>query len=64
MSKNNLNLVKIILSILSSFIGIQSNKNRERDFSSNKPITFIITGILLTLFFIILLYSIVDYLVE
>lgn len=64
MSKNNLNLVKIILSILSSFIGIQSNKNRERDFSSNKPITFIITGILLTLFFILLLYSIVDYLVE
>ena len=56
MSKNNLNLVKIILSILSSFIGIQSNKNRERDFSSNKPITFIITGILLTFFFILALY--------
>ena len=64
MSKNSLNLAKIILSILSSFIGIQSNKNRERDFSSNKPIAFIITGILLTFFFILLLYSIVDYLVE
>ncbi len=64
MSKNSLNLAKIILSILSSFIGIQSNKNRERDFSSNKPITFIITGILLTFFFILSLYSIVNYLVE
>ena len=64
MSKNNLNLVKIILSILSSFVGIQSNKNRERDFSSNKPITFIITGILLTFLFILALYFIVNYLVE
>ena len=39
------NLLKVILSILSSFIGSQSNKNRVRDFKSGSPAQFIIIGI-------------------
>ena len=31
-SKNKLKIKDVIFSVLSSFIGIQSNKNRERDF--------------------------------
>tara|TARA_B100000767_G_scaffold18017_1_gene16585 strand:+ start:970 stop:1164 length:195 start_codon:yes stop_codon:yes gene_type:complete len=59
MSKNKLNPFKVIISILSSFIGIQSNKNRERDFKSNSPAYFIVTGIITTIIFIILLYYLV-----
>jgi len=54
-----LSLKNIIFSILSSFIGIQSNKNRERDFKSNSAIYFIIVGIIITVIFIITLYIIV-----
>jgi len=32
--------------------GVQSNKNRERDFSQGKPIHFIIAGVFLTLCFL------------
>ena len=53
MSKNKLSLVKVIFSILASFIGVQSSKNRERDFRANSPAYFIITGILMTIIFII-----------
>jgi len=59
MSKNSLSLVKVIFSILASFIGVQSSKNRERDFKANNPAYFIITGIIVTIIFIISLYFIV-----
>ncbi|MDC3386091.1 DUF2970 domain-containing protein [Gammaproteobacteria bacterium] len=59
MSKNKLSLVRVIFSILASFIGVQSSKNRERDFKSNNPVYFIVTGIIMTIIFIISLYLIV-----
>ena len=57
--KNKINFFTIILSILSSFIGIQSYKNRKRDFENGKPFHFIVVGIIITILFIILLYSLV-----
>tara|TARA_B100000795_G_scaffold223932_1_gene179258 strand:+ start:350 stop:553 length:204 start_codon:yes stop_codon:yes gene_type:complete len=64
MSTKKINTLKIILSVLSSFIGIQSDKNRERDFSARSPLYFIIIGILMTLFFIISLYYFVNILIS
>jgi len=60
MSSSKLNLLKIIVSVLSSFIGIQSNENRKRDFNANKPFHFIIVGLVVTISFIIALYYIVN----
>ena len=60
MSKNKLSLVKVIFSILASFIGVQSSKNRERDFRANSPAYFIVTGIIMTIIFIISLYFLVE----
>jgi len=57
--KNKLNFFEIILSILSSFIGIQSDKNRKRDFANGNSTYFIIFGIIITIIFIILLYFLV-----
>jgi|TARA_B110000914_G_scaffold4346_1_gene3732 hypothetical protein len=64
MSTKKINTLKVILSVLSSFIGIQSEKNRERDFSARSPLYFIIIGILMTLLFIIALYYFVNNLIS
>ena len=41
---NKSKLKRYILSALSAFVGIQSNKNRKIDFASNNPFGFIIAG--------------------
>jgi len=64
MSNKKINTLKVILSVLSSFIGIQSEKNRERDFSASSPLYFIVIGILMTLFFIVSLYYFVNILIS
>jgi flagellar biogenesis protein FliO len=64
MSTKKINALKVILSVLSSFIGIQSEKNHERDFSARSPLYFIIIGILMTLLFIIALYYFVNNLIS
>ena len=52
---NKSKLKRYILSALSAFVGIQSNKNRKIDFASNNPLGFIIAGILLTIIFIFII---------
>lgn len=59
MSKTKVSIIKAVLSVLASFIGIQSNVNRERDFKSNSPVLFIVIGIIVTIFFIMSLYFLV-----
>ncbi|WP_062270188.1 DUF2970 domain-containing protein [Endozoicomonas arenosclerae] len=46
-------------SALASAFGVQSDKNRERDFSEGKPAHFIIAGIIGTTLFILLLVLVV-----
>lgn len=45
-------LLSFILSILAAAVGIQSDKNRERDFANGNPLAFIIGGVFFTLLFI------------
>ena len=52
---NKSKLKRYILSALSAFVGIQSNKNRKIDFASNNPFGFIIAGIILTIIFIFII---------
>ena len=52
---NKSKLKRYILSALSAFVGIQSNKNRKIDFASNNPFGFIIAGIVLTIIFIFII---------
>ena len=52
---NKSKLKRYILSALSAFVGIQSNKNRKIDFASNNPLGFIIAGIVLTIIFIFII---------
>ena len=45
--------LSIILSVLSAFFGVQSEKNRERDFQHGRPIHYILVGLIMTLLLIL-----------
>lgn len=45
----SLSVLQMISSILASFFGVQSGKNRERDFALGKARPFILVGILMTI---------------
>ena len=50
----------MLKSILSAFIGVQSNANRERDFQHGKMSHFIWMGLLLGLVFVLTLVGVVQ----
>jgi uncharacterized membrane protein YidH (DUF202 family) len=56
-------LIDIILSVAASAFGVQSAKNRERDFQQTSVIPYIVVGVIFVLLFIVLLVSIVRYIV-
>lgn len=53
-------LWQIISSVFAAAFGVQSKKNRERDFQHGKPVVFIIAGIIGTIVFIATVYAIVS----
>ncbi|PCI55686.1 MAG: DUF2970 domain-containing protein [Gammaproteobacteria bacterium] len=53
-------LINTIKSVAAAFFGVQSNKNRERDFSQGKLSHFIIVGVIGVFIFIAVLIVIVS----
>lgn len=53
---------RVAQSVAAAAIGVQSRKNRERDFTQGKPIHFIIGGLIGTLLFLIVIWLLVQYL--
>jgi len=49
----------IISSVLAAAFGVQSSKNRERDFVHGKTVHFVVAGIIFTILFIASLVMIV-----
>lgn len=49
-------LWQTILSVLAAFSGIQSNRNRERDFTHGNPVLFILVGVALTILLVLGIY--------
>ena len=47
-----LNPLQVVASVLAAGLGVQSSKNRERDFKQGRLGVFIAAGIVFTLFFI------------
>jgi len=54
-----LTLREMLQSVLSAAFGVQSGKNRARDFSRGKPSHFIILGVLFTAVFVLVIFGIV-----
>ncbi|MCK5829456.1 MAG: DUF2970 domain-containing protein [Methylococcales bacterium] len=53
------NLLHVIQSVLAAAIGVQSNKNRERDFEQGSLPSYLIVGFIFTILFILSLVFIV-----
>lgn len=47
-------------SVVSAFFGVQSNKNREKDFTQGKLSHFIIGGVITIVIFITILVAVVN----
>ncbi len=58
--KGRLGLLQVLGSVLSSFFGVQKNETRERDFKHGRARDFIIVGAILTVFFILAVFGVVQ----
>jgi hypothetical protein len=52
-------LVQIVSSVLAAAIGVQSQKNRERDFQQGSVKAYIAVGVVATVLFVLTVYGIV-----
>ncbi|MEK1908277.1 MAG: DUF2970 domain-containing protein [Pseudomonas sp.] len=50
---------EMLQSVLAAAFGVQSGKNRSRDFSRGKPSHFLILGVLFTSAFVLVLFALV-----
>ena len=57
--EKNLTLRQRLGSVLAAALGVQSGKNRARDFSHGKPSHFIILGVGLTVLFVLIVLGVV-----
>ena len=51
---------QMVHSVLAAALGVQSHKNRQRDFTHGKPVHFLLLGLLFTLMFVLILFGIVQ----
>lgn len=59
-----LGLRQVIGSVAAAFIGVQSGRNRERDFTQGRPRDFIVMGLLFTLAFVLIVWGVVQLVVS
>lgn len=52
-------VLQTVASVLASFFGVQSSKNRERDFKHGKAGTFIAVGLVMTALFVLTIVVVV-----
>jgi len=57
--EKNLTLRQMLGSVLATALGVQSGKNRARDFSHGKPSHFIILGVGFTVLFVLIVLGVV-----
>ncbi|QSA97950.1 DUF2970 domain-containing protein [Methylococcus sp. EFPC2] len=53
------NLFQVVASVLAAGFGVQSQKNRERDFVAGSAKSYVIVGVIATVLFVLTLYGIV-----
>ncbi len=58
--KRKLNPFQVIGSVFAAGLGVQSSKNRERDFNQGRIGTFIVAGLLFTALFVGTVYGVVS----
>jgi hypothetical protein len=54
------NLIQVIASVLMAGLGVQSKKNKERDFKHGSFKAFLIVGLIVTILFVVTVASVVS----
>lgn len=54
------NILQVFGSVLAAFFGVQSSKNKERDFKHGNHKVFIVVGIVMTLLFLVTVITVVN----
>jgi hypothetical protein len=49
----------VVKSVMAGFLGVQSEKNRERDFAHGSPVHYVIIGLIATLLFVLSVWGVV-----
>jgi len=62
--KNELGPLAVMKSVGAAMIGVQSDKNRERDFEQGKPSHFIVAGIIFVIIFLLTIATVVSSVLE
>jgi hypothetical protein len=57
--KEDIGILEVCKSVLMSFLGVQKESVRRRDFEKGRPLHYIIAGMVFTAVFIVLLYGLV-----
>ena len=62
MSEQNdkVGLLDVAKSVGAAFFGVQSSRNRERDFTHGKPVHYIVIGLIATACFVLLMWGLVQ----
>lgn len=50
-------MFQVALSVLAAGFGVQSSKNRERDFKQGNAITFVVVGLIATILFVLIIFG-------
>ena len=58
--KEKISFLNILQSTVAAAFGVQSEKNRQRDFTHGKASTFIIAGIIFVTVFVVAVYGVVQ----
>jgi hypothetical protein len=58
--REGLGLMQLVSSVFAAGLGVQSSKNRERDFKEGRAGAFILAGLLFTALFIGAVYAVVS----
>lgn len=58
-AEEKVGFLDVVKSVLAAFFGVQSGRNRERDFQHGKPGHFILVGVMATVLFVLLVYGVV-----
>ena len=59
-ARGGLQVTEVVGSVFAAALGVQSSRNRERDFRQGRAATFIVAGIVFTALFIGAVYTVVS----
>ena len=58
-SEKGPSFIQVVLSVLAAALGVQSARNRQRDFEHGNPLVFIAAGLIFTILFIATIVGVV-----